>query len=338
LIVIDLPPAGDYSRLKKEFNTKGLLQMDNMKVGFIGLGNMGITMARALVRHNIFPLTVYDLRQEPVEELKSLGATGANSCREVAEASDVVISMVWDIPQTDEVIFGKDGVWEGIKEGGIIIISSSIGPDYCQKLYDRAKEKKVRVIDCAVSGPPPTVDNRPSCLMIGGDEDVVKQCWHLFEAMGDHPLHLGGIGMGQAHKLVDNITARHFGTITRLCLIEGLNFGLKAGLDLQKMIDVASVSAFSRGIQSLGLKGGLDMQEILETIRVPMMPLLGATRGRVNELDYAMEMAETVEAKMPLFSFTNDLDAASMYDTYYTLLKQYVPDYASPWRRMSPGK
>jgi hypothetical protein len=49
-------------------------------------------------------------------------------------------------------------------------------------------------------------------------------------------------------------------------------------------------------------------------------------------------MAETVEAKMPLFSFTNDLDAVSMYDTYYTLLKQYVPDYASPWRRMSPSK
>ncbi len=295
-------------------------------------------MARALVRHNIFPLTVYDLRQEPVEEMKSLGATGASSCREVAEASDVVISMVWDIPQTDEVIFGKDGVWEGIKEGGIIIISSSIGPEYCRKLYDRAKkEKKVRVVDCAVSGPPPTRDNRPSCLMIGGDEDVVKQCWHIFEAMGDHPLHLGGIGMGQAHKLVDNTMARLFGTVTRLCLIEGLNFGLKAGLDLQKMIDVASVSAFSRGIQSLGLKGGLDVPKIIETIRVPF-PLLGAARGRVNELDYAMEMAEAVGAKTPLFRFTDGLDAASTYDAYYALLKEYMPDYTSAWRRVPSGK
>jgi 3-hydroxyisobutyrate dehydrogenase len=298
--------------------------MNNLKVGFIGLGNMGITMARSLVKHNI-PLTVYDLRKEPIEDLKSLGATGVSSCREVAEASDVVISMVWDIPQTDEVIFGKDGVWEGIKEGEIIIISSSIGPDYCQKLYDRANEKKVKVIDCAVSGPPPTVDNRPSCLMIGGDEDVVKQCWHIFEAMGDHPLHLGGIGMGQAHKLVDNMTARHFGTVTRLCLIEGLNFGLKAGLDLQKMIDVASVSAFSRGIQSLGLKGGLDVKEIIETIRAPM-PLLGSRRGRVNELDYAMEMAEAVEAKLPLFHFSDELDAASVYDMYYALRKHYISE------------
>jgi len=296
--------------------------MNNLKVGFIGLGNMGITMARSLVKNNI-PLTVYDLRQEPIEELKSLGATGASSCREVAEASDVVISMVWDIPQTDEVIFGKDGVWEGIKEGGIIIITSSIGPEYCRDLYERAKEKKVRVVDCPVSGPPATEDNRPSCLMIGGDEDVVKKCWHIFEAMGDHPLHLGGIGMGQAHKLVDNTMARHFGTVTRLCVIEGLNFGLKAGLDLQKMIDVASVSAFSRGIQSVGLKGGLDLQEIFKTIRGPM-PLLGSKRGRINELDYAMEMAEAVDAKLPLFHFSDELDAVSMYDTYYAMRKQYM--------------
>ena len=297
--------------------------MNDVKVGFIGLGNMGITMARALAKIHV-PLTVYDLRQEPIEELKSLGARGARSCREVAEASDVVISMVWDIPQTDVVIFGKDGVWEGIREGSIIIIASSIGPDYCKNLYHKAKEKKVNVVDCAVSGPPPSADNRPSCLMIGGDDNAVKKCWHLFEAMGDHPLHLGGIGMGQAHKLVDNTMARHFGTVTRLCVIEGLNFGLKAGLDLQKMIDVASVSAFSRGIQSIGLKGGLEAEEILKMIRSPM-PLLGAGRGRVNELDYAMEMAEEVGAQMPLFRFTNGLDAESTYDTYYALRKQHMP-------------
>jgi 3-hydroxyisobutyrate dehydrogenase len=305
--------------------------MNGMKVGFIGLGNMGITMARALAKKNV-PLTVYDLKQEPVEKLKSLGAKGAGSCREVAEASDVVISMVWDIPQTDEVIFGKNGVWEGIKEGGIIIIASSIGPDYCRNLYEKAKGKKVRVIDCAVSGPPPSEDNRPSCLMIGGDEDVVKKCWYLFEAMGDHPLHLGGTGMGQAHKLVDNTMARHFGTVTRLCVIEGLNFGLKAGLDLETMIKVASVSAFSRGIQSIGLKGGLSEEEIVKTIR-GLMPLLGAGRGRVNELDYAMEMAEKVGAQLPLFHLSNDLNAEAVYDAYFTLRKKYVTEDNQGFRR-----
>jgi 3-hydroxyisobutyrate dehydrogenase len=303
--------------------------MNNMKVGFIGLGNMGITMAMALVRHNIFPLIVYDLRQEPVEELKSLGATGASSCREVAEASDVVISMVWDIPQTDEVIFGKNGVWEGIKEGSIIIITSSIGPDYCQKLYDRAKEKNVRVADCAVSGGTPAADNRPSCLMIGGDDDVIQKCWPLFEAMGEYPIHLGGIGMGQAHKLVDNMMARHFGTVTRLCLIEGLNFGLKVGLDIEKMMKVAGVSAFSRAVKSLGLEGGFNEKRIVETIRSPMH-LLGRD-GRVNELNYAMELAEKVGAQLPLFHMSDELDTKTVYDSYYELIKKYLPE--QPRRR-----
>jgi 3-hydroxyisobutyrate dehydrogenase-like beta-hydroxyacid dehydrogenase len=300
------------------------VKMSDLKVGFIGLGNMGITMARALVRHDIIP-TVYDLRPEPVEELVSMGATGVGSCREVAEVSDVVISMVWDIPQTDEVIYGKDGVWEGIKEGSIIIITSSIGPDYCQTLYEKAKERNISVIDCAVSGAPPSIDNRPACEMIGGDDDVVKKCWHIFEAMGDHPLHLGGIGMGQAHKLVDNMTARHFGTVMRLCLIEGLNFGLKYGLDLKKMINVASVSAFSRGMQTLGLESGLEEEEIVRRIRVPMH-LLGSKHGRVNELDYAMEMAEKAGAKLPLFHTSDDTDVEKVYDTYYNLVKKYIPE------------
>jgi len=167
--------------------------------------------------------------------------------------------------------------------------------------------------------------------MIGGDEDVVKQCWHIFEAMGDHPLHLGGIGMGQAHKLVDNTMARHFGTVTRLCLIEGLNFGLKAGLDLEKMIQVASVSAFSRGVKSIGLEGEFNEKQIVETIRAPM-PLLGVHRGRVNELDYAMDMAESVGAQLPLFHFVDGLDATSMYGAYYALRKQYIPERETPTR------
>ena len=82
---------------------------------------------------------------------------GANSCREAAEISDVVINMIRDILQIDEVIFSKDWVWEGVKEGSFIIITRSIGPSYCQNLYEKAKEKNVRVADCAVSGGMPTV-------------------------------------------------------------------------------------------------------------------------------------------------------------------------------------
>jgi 3-hydroxyisobutyrate dehydrogenase-like beta-hydroxyacid dehydrogenase len=298
--------------------------MNSIKVGFIGLGNMGIRMARSLVRGG-FPLTVYDIRQEPVEEMKALGAAGAGSSREVAEASDVIISMVWDIPQTDEVIFGKDSVWKGIKKGKTIIISSSIGPEYCRKLYARAKEQGINVIDCCVTGRDPAGENRPAVLIIGGDEAVVKQCWPIFEAMGKYIFYVGGIGTGQAYKMVNNMIGKHLGIASRDCLIEGLNMGLKAGLDLQKMIDVMSVGANARAILSTGLKSGLDVQNIIGIVRAPALKAPGQAAHRTDELDYAREMAEAVGAKMPVCRFFDELDTASTYDAYYALLKQYTP-------------
>ena len=295
------------------------------KVGFIGkLGNMGMPMAKSLVRAG-FPLTVYDLKQEAIEEMKELGAAGANSSYEVAETSDVVITMVWDIPETEEVIFGKDGVWKGIKKGKVIIISSSIGPEYCRKLYARAKEREVRVVDCCVTGRDPSGENRPMTLMIGGDEDIVKQCWSVFEALGKNIFYLGGIGTGQAYKMVNNMIGKHIGAAARDCLIEGLNLGLKAGLDLQKMIDVISVGASARAIQNMGLKPGLDLPKIFGIIRAPALKVPGVKTHRIGELDYAMEMAEAAGAKMPLCRFIDELDMASTHDAYYALMKQYMP-------------
>ncbi len=280
-------------------------------------------MAKSLVRAG-FSLTVYDIKPEAIEEMRMLGAVGANSSREVAEESDVVISMVWDIPQTDEVIFSKDGVWKGIRKGATIIISSSIGPEYCRKLYARAKKRGIQVIDCCVTGRDPLNGNRPLTLMIGGDEDIVKQYWPVFEALGKNVFYLGGIGTGQAYKLVNNMTGRHISAASRGCLIEGLNFGLKAGLDLQKMIDVMSVGASARSIQYLGLKPGLDPQKIIEAIRAPTTKIPGAEAHQADELEYAKEMAEAVGAKMPICRFIDELDGASTYDSYYALMKQYM--------------
>jgi 3-hydroxyisobutyrate dehydrogenase-like beta-hydroxyacid dehydrogenase len=295
-----------------------------IKVGFIGLGNMGIRMAKSLAREG-FSLTVFDLRKEPVDEMRDVGAIAASSPREVAEAIDVVISMVWDIAETEEVIFGKDGLWKGIRKGTTIIISSSIGPEYCQNVYARAKEWGVNVIDCCVTGRDPLNGNRPMTLMIGGDADIVKQCWPVFEALGKNIFYLGGIGAGQAYKLVNNYTGRHISAAIHECLIEGLNFGLKAGLDLQKMIEVMNAGAFARNIQSLELNPGLDVQKIFEIIRAPITKPPGSQAHRIDELDYAREMAKAVGAKMPICQLIDELDPALTYDSYYALMKQYIP-------------
>jgi 3-hydroxyisobutyrate dehydrogenase len=300
--------------------------MSGIRVGFIGLGNIGGPMAKRIASKG-FTLTVYDLVKNAMEDLESVGATAAKSCRDVAAASEVIFSMVRDVPQTDEVIFGKDGVWEGISEGTTIVISSSIGPAYCRELYKKGKERGVRVIDCGVSDPT-VFRHEPGALtlMIGGDEDVVKQCWPVFEAMGKNIFYLGKIGNGQAHKLINNMTIKHIGVIERLCLVECLNLGLRVGLDLQKMIDVMSVNAGGRVIQNMGFKAGLDEKQILEALRIPVSRASRIGVHTKDELDYGMEMADEAGVEMPVCRFIDELDAGSAYNEYLSLQKNILPD------------
>ncbi len=285
--------------------------MSSIRVGFIGLGDIGLPMAKSLAKKGL-PLTIYARRKEVVEEMKSLGATAASSCREVAAASDVLISVVRDIPQTEEVIFGKDGVWEGIKEGATIVISSTISPEYCQKLYARAKERGVQVIDVGLSKSGPTNAEGGFTLMVGGDEDAVKRCWPVFEAMAKHIFHLGGIGMGQAYKLVNQLAMISNSIITRECL----NLGLKAGLDLQKMIDVIRVST-GNSLRLESLDYMMKARKLRPAPKAPRRDL--GTKDR----DLAIELAEKVGANIPLLRFIAELDAESAYDAYSAMMRQF---------------
>lgn len=282
--------------------------MSSIKVGFIGLGNMGMAMARCFPKKG-FHTTVYDIRNEAIDEMVALGAKGASSCREVAEASDAIITMVRDIKQTDEVIFGKDGVWEGIKKGSTIIISSSIGPKYCHELYSKAKKKGIKVVDCAVSDPSGTAHYLEGelTLMIGGDEVDVKRCMPIFEAMGKNIFHLGEIGKGQAYKLVNNMVAMHVGGVTRECV----NLGLKMGLDADKMAEVMSVSSGSTWMfqnQARVKKLGIKMPAMR---RPPDIGTVGAgvpsERRMPFELQMAWEIADELGVEMPVCKFIDGL-------------------------------
>ncbi len=293
--------------------------MDSLKVGFIGLGNLGMPMARSIAKKG-FPMTVYDLRKEAVEEMESLGAKCASSCRKVAEASDVIISMVRDIPQTDEIIFGQDGVWESVREGSIIVLGSTIGPTYPQGLYARAKEKGVQVVDVGVSKNIPTNEEGQLTLMVGGDDDAVKRCWPIFEAMAKYIFHLGPIGMGQTCKLVNNLMSIDIGTLIRECL----NVGLKAGLDLQKMLEAMSVSTGS----SWMLKSMAAMRKSGRRMAPPQPPSVRAPGAKAPPEDIgakdkrlALEMAEALGAEVPITRFIEKLDT-SVYDAYAVTMRR----------------
>jgi len=296
--------------------------VSSIKVGFIGLGNMGMLMAKKLVEKKI-PLTVYDLRKEPIDEIVALGAKAAGSNREVAAVSDVIISVVRDIPQNDEVIFGKDGVWEGIRKGATIVLSSSISPSYAQKLYDRAKKKGVRVVDAPVSAEArdftPGKEWALLTLMVGGDEDAVKYCWPVFEAIAKNVIYQGSIGMGMACKLVNNLAMYANNIVARECA----NLGLKAGLDLQKMAQAISVSTgYSRSFGGMGRRmAGPPPPPRPPVIRAPGAKPPPEDLG-TKDKRLALEMAEEVGANTPIVRFMEKLNLESTYDAFSALMRR----------------
>jgi len=286
-----------------------------LKIGFVGVGDIGNVMARSILKAGI-PLTVYDLNKEAVEKVVAEGAGAAGSCRELMEVSDAVISMVRDIPQTEEVVFGKDGLWEGTKEGSIIILSSTIGPYYPRELYEKGKEKGVRVIDIGVTKNIPANEIGQFTLMVSGDDDVVDTCWPVFEAMGRKVFRAGEIGNGQAYKLVNNMVAFNMGTVIHECL----NVGLKAGLEMKMMLDVMEEGTGGSWMAN-------SMRSRLESGMRRMPPPPPSSDGSpppvfINKDQVlAIEMAEELGAEIPVARLMENLDESKAYEAYTKFMR-----------------
>jgi 2-hydroxy-3-oxopropionate reductase len=218
--------------------------MEKIKIGFIGLGEMGTPMAKNLLK-NQFALTICGHRhRKTIDELKLLNAVEVKSPREVAESTDFIIVMVRDIPQTDEVVFGqgnweKEGIWQGMKTGSTIMLCSTLKPDYCQKLANKAKEKGVFVLDSPVSGGYISAEAGALTFMVGGEKQVFNKCRPIFKGMGKDIYYLGGPGMGQAMKLINN----YMMVVTAYGASEAISIGLRAGLGLEQMMEVIKVSS-----------------------------------------------------------------------------------------------
>jgi 3-hydroxyisobutyrate dehydrogenase-like beta-hydroxyacid dehydrogenase len=279
-------------------------------IGFIGLGNMGTLMARAWLESGV-KLIVYDLRKEAVDQLQARGATPASSCREVAAAADVVVSVVRDESQNDQIIFGEAGIWKGLRPGSTLIISSTVSPGYCRNLHARCAERGVRVLDAAVSTESrnftPGRESAVFTLMVGGDEEVFAQCRPLFESLTRNVFHMGPVGMGQTCKLVNNLAAFGDAVFARECL----NLGVIAGLDFEQMVEAMRLSTgYSRGLMTLVRQ----MRNPHPPGAGPSIPAGSKSLGD-KDLDHALELAEEVGAETPLTRFMMDLDLNSIYKT-----------------------
>ena len=208
------------------------------KIGFIGLGTMGKPIAVNIAKAG-YDLTVYDLREEPCQELASLGATVASSAREVAECSDIVEIIVIDDDQTERVIAGEQGVIHGAHAGLIAAVHSTILPATVRKLAAWCSARGVEVIDAPVSGGQKGAQDRQLCYMVGGEARVLEACRPVFATSASHIFHLGELGMGTTAKMFIQIVV----CLNMIAAHECELLCDKTGLDLKRLQEVLHVSA-----------------------------------------------------------------------------------------------
>jgi 2-hydroxy-3-oxopropionate reductase len=218
------------------------------RVGFIGLGIMGMPMARNLMEAG-YELTVHNRSPEKAEELGKEGAAVAATPREVAENSDVVITMLPDSPQVREVVAGEEGVLEGISEGALLIDMSTISPVVTEELAEALQEKGASMLDAPVSGGDVGAIEGTLSIMVGGEQADFQRAKPLFEAMGKTITHVGPTGAGQVTKAANQVVV----ALTIEAVSEALVLGSAGGVSAQKILEV--------------LSGGLASNKVMEVKR-----------------------------------------------------------------------
>ena len=212
------------------------------RMGFIGIGLMGQHMARHLLEAG-YPLTVWNRTKDKAQPLIAAGASWAESPKSVAQASDVVITMVTDSAASEQVICGSQGVLEGAGEGLILIDMGSIAPEMSRSIAERARVKGVFMLDAPVTGNPKVAAAGKLGIMIGGPEDVFAASRPIFEVMAAKIVYAGENGMGTTLKLINNLILG----VAIEAVSEALVLAAKAGIDPQKVIDITSVGGARTG-------------------------------------------------------------------------------------------
>ncbi|HAJ01551.1 MAG TPA: 3-hydroxyisobutyrate dehydrogenase [Dehalococcoidia bacterium] len=238
-----------------------------MKVGFIGLGTMGGSMAFNTIQGG-HELVVHDIRRESATRHLEAGATWADSPREVAEASDIVFTSLPGPTEVEAVFLGDDGILQGMSSGKVYFDLSTSTPNLIRRLHDIASGQGVQVLDAPVSGGPRGAESRNLAIWVGGDKDVFDRCKSALDAIGDKAYYVGPIGCGAVAKLVHNCA----GYVIQAGLAEVFTMGVKAGVE-----PLALWQAVRRGAQ--GRRG------TFEGLAEHLLP------GKFDPPDFALRLA-----------------------------------------------
>ena len=260
-----------------------------LKVGYIGLGLMGKSIARNILKAG-FPLVVHNRSQASVDELVAEGASQAVSPAEVAAQVDVIFTNLPDSPDVEKVVLGAKGILEGAHSGLIFVDNSTIKPATARMLAKRLGSKGTLALDAPVSGGDIGAKNGTLTIMVGGPADAVEKVMPVFKAMGKTVTHVGDAGAGQVAKAANQIMV----AAQMAAMGELLIFARKAGVSPQKVVEAIKAGAAQcwtldvkpprlfTGNRNPGFKAYMqlkDLKIVMETAREYGIPLPSATEN-----------------------------------------------------------
>jgi 3-hydroxyisobutyrate dehydrogenase len=213
-------------------------QGNKPRIGFIGLGVMGQSMAKNLMAAG-YPLTVYTRTRESASEALDLGAEWRDSAGQVAEDSDVIITIVGYPSDVEEVYFGEEGIIENAAPGTIAVDMTTSSPSLAERIYEEAAKRDIATLDAPVSGGDVGAQEGTLAIMVGGDEEAFEKVLPLLEVMGENIVLQGPAGSGQHTKMCNQITIAS--NMVGVC--EAITYAEASGLDPERVLDSITTGA-----------------------------------------------------------------------------------------------
>ena len=251
-----------------------------MKVGFVGLGKMGMPMSQHLLRAG-FHLTVHNRSRGKVDEMARLGAHTASTPADVARVSDIVLTCLPDVSTSEQVFLGEDGIISATGPGQILVDHSTVGPSTSRSIARAAAASGSSFLDAPISGGLERATNGTLTIMAGGDRHAFEKVRPVFEAFAANIWHVGASGSGSVVKLINQLLVG----IHSLAAAEALLLGANAGADPQVLLEILGTSWAASFM--LSRNGPVMLERDFANARAPLRFIakdMGLMQGLAREM------------------------------------------------------
>ena len=293
-------------------------ESDTLKptIGFIGMGHMGTPMTRRLLDAG-YRLAVHDRIEEKARKAEQWGAMVAHTPKELAANCQVVMISVTNDAFQHDAMFGPDGALAGVHGGSMMIDLSTVSPNTSRRLYQAAMEKGVPMIDAAVSGSVPQVEQGSLVIFVGGEQKTFQQCKPILDVLGTNSFYMGASGMGTTMKLVANTLLG----LGMQALAEAIALGEKAGVEKGLLLDVLGQTA----VLSPGQKSKLD------NVRREQYPTNFALSLMHKDFSLVLSQASDLSVPMPATAAAQQMSTAAMakgMDADFSIMIKFMEELA----------